>query len=187
MGLKLYGILMYTCITGVMACLHEKGVEFELVPVNMSVGEHKQPLEKKVLPKIKTVKEKSTGGIFLPFTAEAKPQNAADPAPTPHSGDLARETTSLSSRDYISKKNGFKAPAPRSGDLARETIALSKSKGNISDKTGYRVVYFKYADTKLNFNGSKHLIFKENDIVAIIDTKGINDLKPLNKGVLIKV
>ncbi|KAF9605747.1 hypothetical protein IFM89_018143 [Coptis chinensis] len=43
MALKVYGISKSTCTTRVLTCLGEKGVEFELVPVNMSVGEHKQP------------------------------------------------------------------------------------------------------------------------------------------------
>ncbi|KAM7521498.1 hypothetical protein LguiA_011400 [Lonicera macranthoides] len=43
MGLKLYGLALSTCATRAMACLHEKGVDFELLSVNMSAGEHKQP------------------------------------------------------------------------------------------------------------------------------------------------
>lgn len=43
MALKLYGIPMSTCTTRAMICLHEKEVEFELVPVDLYAGEHKQP------------------------------------------------------------------------------------------------------------------------------------------------
>ncbi|KAL8160690.1 hypothetical protein V2J09_002227 [Rumex salicifolius] len=43
MGLKLYGLPMSTCTTRVMTCLHEKEVEFELVPVNLFTAEHTQP------------------------------------------------------------------------------------------------------------------------------------------------
>ncbi|XP_042505452.1 glutathione S-transferase F13 [Macadamia integrifolia] len=43
MALKLYGVPMSTCTSRVLACLHEKCVNFELVPVNLAVGEHKQP------------------------------------------------------------------------------------------------------------------------------------------------
>ncbi|KAK6937411.1 Glutathione S-transferase, C-terminal [Dillenia turbinata] len=43
MGLKLYGLPMSTCTTRVLTCLHEKGLEFELVPINLFGGEHKQP------------------------------------------------------------------------------------------------------------------------------------------------
>ncbi|XP_010259661.1 PREDICTED: glutathione S-transferase F13 [Nelumbo nucifera] len=43
MAVKLYGIAMSTCTTRVMTCLHEKGVDFEIVPINLSAGEHKQP------------------------------------------------------------------------------------------------------------------------------------------------
>ncbi|XP_028112983.1 autophagy-related protein 18a-like isoform X3 [Camellia sinensis] len=43
MGMKLYGIPASTCTRRVMACLYEKGVDFELILVNMGAGEHKQP------------------------------------------------------------------------------------------------------------------------------------------------
>ncbi|KAG2697403.1 hypothetical protein I3760_07G103500 [Carya illinoinensis] len=43
MGLKLYGLPMSTNTTRVMACLHEKGVDFELVPVDLFGGENRQP------------------------------------------------------------------------------------------------------------------------------------------------
>ncbi|RZC80865.1 hypothetical protein C5167_043444 [Papaver somniferum] len=43
MALKLYGTPMSTCTTRAMICLHEKEVEFELVPVDLYAGEHKQP------------------------------------------------------------------------------------------------------------------------------------------------
>eukprot|EP00262_Sarcandra_glabra_P018551 TRINITY_DN66_c0_g2_i2.p1 TRINITY_DN66_c0_g2~~TRINITY_DN66_c0_g2_i2.p1 ORF type:complete len:218 (-),score=10.51 TRINITY_DN66_c0_g2_i2:367-1020(-) len=43
MTLKLYGIPMSTCAARVMFCLYEKDAEFELVPVNLAGGEHKQP------------------------------------------------------------------------------------------------------------------------------------------------
>lgn len=52
MTIKLYGAAMSTCTARVLACLHETGAEFELVPVNMQNGEHKQPafLAKNVTP-----------------------------------------------------------------------------------------------------------------------------------------
>ncbi|KAK6940952.1 Glutathione S-transferase, N-terminal [Dillenia turbinata] len=43
MGLKVYGVPMSACTARVLACLHEKGLEFEFVPVNFFGGEHKQP------------------------------------------------------------------------------------------------------------------------------------------------
>lgn len=54
-------------------------------------------------------------------------------------------------------------------------------------QTGAQVVYSKYAGTELEFNGSKHLILKEDDIVGILETDDVKDLKPLNDRVLIKV
>ncbi|KAJ7977535.1 Glutathione S-transferase [Quillaja saponaria] len=43
MAIKLYGLPMSTATTRVLLCLHEKGVDFELIPVNAFSGEHKQP------------------------------------------------------------------------------------------------------------------------------------------------
>ena len=37
------------------------------------------------------------------------------------------------------------------------------------------------------FNGSNHLILKEDDIVSILEIDNVKDLKPLNDRVLIKV
>lgn len=39
----------------------------------------------------------------------------------------------------------------------------------------------------MEFNGSKHLILKDDDIVGILETDEVQDLKPLNDRVLIKV
>lgn len=39
----------------------------------------------------------------------------------------------------------------------------------------------------MEFDGSKHLILKEDDIVGILETDDIKDLQPLNDRVLIKV
>ncbi|KAF9621006.1 hypothetical protein IFM89_015828 [Coptis chinensis] len=43
MTLKVYGIGFSTCTARVLTCLNEKEVEYELVPVNLGVGEHKKP------------------------------------------------------------------------------------------------------------------------------------------------
>ena len=48
-------------------------------------------------------------------------------------------------------------------------------------------MYSKYAGTEVEFNGSKHLIVKDDDIVGILETDDVKDLKPLNDRVLIKV
>lgn len=48
-------------------------------------------------------------------------------------------------------------------------------------------MYSKYAGTELEFNGSNHLILKEDDIVGILETDDAKDLQPLNDRVLIKV
>ncbi|GAB2221070.1 hypothetical protein Drorol1_Dr00012236, partial [Drosera rotundifolia] len=52
---------------------------------------------------------------------------------------------------------------------------------------GTQIVYSKYAGTELEFNGSNHLLLKEDDIVGVLETDEIKDLKPLTDRVLIKV
>jgi chaperonin GroES len=78
---------------------------------------------------------------------------------------------------------------PQGGEVVAvgEGRTIGKNKVDISVKTGTQVVYSKYAGTEVKFNGSNHLILKEDDIVGILDTDDVKDLKPLNDRVLIKV
>lgn len=48
-------------------------------------------------------------------------------------------------------------------------------------------MYSKYAGTELEFDETNHLLLKEDDIVGVLDTDDIKDLKPLGERVLIKV
>lgn len=109
-----------------------------------------KPLGDRVLVKIKTAEEKTTGGILLPTTAQTKPQG----------GEVV---------------------------AVGEGKTFGKNKVEISVKTGSQVVYSKYAGTEVEFDGSNHLILKEDDIVGILETEDVKDLKPLNDRVLIKV
>ncbi|KAK6941258.1 GroES chaperonin family [Dillenia turbinata] len=78
---------------------------------------------------------------------------------------------------------------PQSGEVVAvgEGKSVGKIKLDISVKAGSQVVYSKYAGTELEFDGSNHLILKEDDIVGILETEDVKDLKPLNDRVLIKV
>ncbi|XP_047310828.1 20 kDa chaperonin, chloroplastic-like [Impatiens glandulifera] len=78
---------------------------------------------------------------------------------------------------------------PQGGEVVvvGEGRTIGKNKVEIDLKTGTQVVYSKYAGTELEFNGSNHLILKEDDIVGILETDDVKDLKPLNDRVLIKV
>ncbi|PHT42985.1 hypothetical protein CQW23_17010 [Capsicum baccatum] len=80
-----------------------------------------------------------------------------------------------------SKPNGGEVVAVGEGHSA------GKTKVDISVKTGAKVIYSKYAGTEVEFDGSKHLILKEDDIVGILETDDVKDLQPLNDRVLIKV
>ncbi|XVF48852.1 hypothetical protein PTKIN_Ptkin03bG0221600 [Pterospermum kingtungense] len=78
---------------------------------------------------------------------------------------------------------------PQGGEVVAvgkgKTIGKTKLEGSV--KTGAQVIYSKYAGTEVEFNGSNHLILKEDDIVGILETDEIKDLKPLNDRVFIKV
>lgn len=78
---------------------------------------------------------------------------------------------------------------PQAGEVVAvgEGKNVGKTKVEISLKTGTQVVYSKYAGTELEFNGANHLILKEDDVVGILETDDVKDLKPLNDRVLIKV
>ncbi|KAK7411829.1 hypothetical protein VNO78_03271 [Psophocarpus tetragonolobus] len=78
---------------------------------------------------------------------------------------------------------------PQGGEVVAvgEGKSVGKTNVEISVKTGAQVVYSKYAGTEVEFNGTKHLIVKDDDIVGILETDDIKDLKPLNDRVLIKV
>lgn len=109
-----------------------------------------KPLGERVLIKTKTIEEKTTSGIFLPTSAQTKPQ----------SGEVVAV-----------------GPGKRVGDK-RIPIGV---------KTGVAVVYSKYTGTELEVDGSSHMILKEDDIIGILETDDIKDLKPLNDRLLIKV
>lgn len=78
---------------------------------------------------------------------------------------------------------------PQGGEVVAvgEGRTIGKSQIDISVKTGSQVIYSKYAGTELEFNGSNHLILKEDDILGILETEDVKDLKPLNERILIKV
>ncbi|GFP87215.1 20 kDa chaperonin chloroplastic [Phtheirospermum japonicum] len=109
-----------------------------------------KPLGDRVLVKIKTAEEKTSGGILLPTTAQLK--------------SLGGEVVAIG-----------------------EGRTVGNNKVESSVKTGTQVVYSKYAGTEVEFNGANHVILKEDDIVGILDTDDVKDMKPLNDRVLIKV
>lgn len=78
---------------------------------------------------------------------------------------------------------------PQGGEVVAvgegRTIGLKRVQVDV--KTGTPIVYSKYAGTEIEFNGAKHLLLKEDDIVGILETDDVKDLKPLNDRVLIKV
>lgn len=78
---------------------------------------------------------------------------------------------------------------PQAGEVVSigEGRTVGKNKVDIGVEAGTKVVYSKYAGTELEFNGSNHLLLKEDDIVGILDTDDVRDLKPLNDCILIKV
>ncbi|XP_062023637.1 glutathione S-transferase-like [Rosa rugosa] len=49
-SVKVYGPPISTAVSRVLACLHEKEVPYQLIPVNMAKGEHKKPEYLKIQP-----------------------------------------------------------------------------------------------------------------------------------------
>ncbi|KAL2943052.1 20 kDa chaperonin chloroplastic [Bienertia sinuspersici] len=113
-----------------------------------------KPLGDRVLIKTKIVEEQTTSGIFLPSTAQRKPQSG----------------------EVIATGSGKKV-----GDK-KLPVALK-----VNAATGTEVLYSKYTGTEVELDGSSHLILKEDDIIGILETDDVKDLKPLNDRLLIKV
>lgn len=104
----------------------------------------------RLLVKIKSAEQKTTGGILLPSTAQSKPQGG--------------EVVAIG-----------------------EGRTIADNKVEVSIQVGAQVVYSKYAGTEVELNDSNHLILKEDDIIGILETDDVKDMKPLGDRVLIKV
>ncbi|MCH88337.1 GroES chaperonin, partial [Trifolium medium] len=78
---------------------------------------------------------------------------------------------------------------PQGGEVVAVGEGKTPGKNQVENsvKPGAQVVYSKYAGTEVDFNGEKHLILKDDDIVGILETDDIKDLKPLNDRVLIQI
>ncbi|XP_066332654.1 20 kDa chaperonin, chloroplastic-like isoform X2 [Miscanthus floridulus] len=109
-----------------------------------------KPLVDRVLVKINSSEEKTTGGILLPTTAQSKPQ-------------------------------GGEVVAVGEGRI------IGDKKVDVSIQVGAQVVYSKYTGTEVELNDHNHLVLKEDDIIGILETDDVKDMKPLNDRVLIKV
>ncbi|CAO2836479.1 unnamed protein product [Amaranthus hypochondriacus] len=78
---------------------------------------------------------------------------------------------------------------PQSGEVIAVGSGrrIGEKKLPVAVETGAKVVYSKYTGTEIEVDGSSHLILKEDDIIGILETDDIKDLKPLNDRILIKV
>ncbi|KAF2925646.1 hypothetical protein DAI22_06g068000, partial [Oryza sativa Japonica Group] len=78
---------------------------------------------------------------------------------------------------------------PQGGEVVAvgEGRTIGDKKVEVSLQIGAEVVYSKYAGTEVQFNDTKHLILKEDDIIGVLETDDVKDMKPLNDRVLIKV
>eukprot|EP00897_Mesotaenium_endlicherianum_P010252 jgi/Mesen1/9255/ME000006S09252 len=65
--------------------------------------------------------------------------------------------------------------------------SMGEKKVPVAIESGSNIVYSKYAGTEVELNGESHLLMKEDDVIGILDSDDIKDLKPLNDRVLIKV
>ncbi|KAF6166992.1 hypothetical protein GIB67_030685 [Kingdonia uniflora] len=144
----------------------------------------------------KTKEEKTTGGILLPSAAQTKPQGAEVVA-TGEVPTLGENKVNISDkyssiklwerRRMLPKIKIVESKATGGEVLATgEVSSLGVKKFDISDKVGFKVLHLKHAGTEVDFNGSKHLLLKEDDIVEIIEYDDIKDLKLLNKRVFVK-
>eukprot|EP00850_Spirogloea_muscicola_P011463 SM000071S21087 [mRNA] locus=s71:299484:300774:+ [translate_table: standard] len=78
---------------------------------------------------------------------------------------------------------------PQGGEVVAvgDGRTLGDKKVAIDIQTGSKIVYSKYAGTEVEFDGAEHLLLKEDDVIGLLSSDDIEDLKPLNDRVLIKV
>ncbi|KAG8076989.1 hypothetical protein GUJ93_ZPchr0006g42267 [Zizania palustris] len=78
---------------------------------------------------------------------------------------------------------------PQGGEVVAvgEGKTFGDKKVEVSVQIGAEVVYSKYAGTEVQFNDAKHLLLKEDDIIGILETDDVKDMKPLSDRVVIKV
>jgi len=78
---------------------------------------------------------------------------------------------------------------PQGGEVISvgEGRTIGDKKIPVDIQVGAKIVYSKFAGSEVQFNGKTHLLLKEDDMVGMLTTDDIKDLKPLNDRVLIKV
>eukprot|EP00850_Spirogloea_muscicola_P024724 SM001383S00201 [mRNA] locus=s1383:769:1905:- [translate_table: standard] len=144
------------------------------------------PLGDRVLVKIQNKEEKSQGGILLPTAAQTKPQGGEVVAV----GDGRTIGDKKVAIDIqVCTPHGKIVPAglaPRPNEQARNRRSDGPSDPT-AIQTGSKIVYSKYAGTEVEFDGAEHLLLKEDDVIGLLSSDDIEDLKPLNDRVLIKV
>ncbi|CDY27908.1 BnaA07g04980D [Brassica napus] len=62
------------------------------------------------------------------------------------------------------------------GNFCLVHVSLVPVLNVVGEQTGAQIIYAKYSGTEVEFND----ILKEDDIVGILETEDIRDLKPLN-------
>ncbi|CAI5962273.1 unnamed protein product [Closterium sp. NIES-65] len=134
-----------------------------------------RPLGDRVLVRIQEVEERTSGGILLPTSSQTKPQGGSVVAVG-------------SGRTLGDKKVAVDVPVSAAG---LRVLSLGECWGvralAVVVQEGGSIVYSKYAGVEIDFNGAPHLLLKEDDIVGVLASDDIADLKPLNDRVLIKV
>ncbi|KAL9314601.1 hypothetical protein ACSQ67_020053 [Phaseolus vulgaris] len=152
-----------------------------------------KPLGDRVLVKVKEAEEKTVGGILLPSTAQTKPQGGEVVA-VGEGKAVGKTKVDVSVKVMVllcwrSLNLLWSVFNFLGKDWAWLGLALIDAfmLCVVFVQSGAQVVYSKYAGTEVEFDGTKHLILKDDDIVGILETDDIKDLKPLNDRVLIKI
>eukprot|EP00245_Coleochaete_scutata_P015921 TRINITY_DN725_c0_g1_i1.p1 TRINITY_DN725_c0_g1~~TRINITY_DN725_c0_g1_i1.p1 ORF type:complete len:252 (+),score=74.34 TRINITY_DN725_c0_g1_i1:145-900(+) len=78
---------------------------------------------------------------------------------------------------------------PNSGEVVNvgEGRSIGDKNIPIALQTGDKVVYSKYAGTEVEFDNADHVLLKEEDVIGLLATDDVKDLKPLSDRVLVKV
>eukprot|EP00884_Botryococcus_braunii_P005863 jgi/Botrbrau1/15278/Bobra.97_1s0004.1 len=153
------------------------------------------PVGDRVFIKVDSSEETSVGGILLPTSAQKKPTR----------GSVVGLGKAKAVKEHLAGKQS-KTENPQwllvfccalesqiRGGADEYTLGDKGGNSGIRRlsfmlKRGWRqVVYSKYAGTDIKLQGTEYVILKEDDVIGILATDNIVDLKPLGDRILIEV
>ncbi|CAN0879268.1 20 kDa chaperonin, chloroplastic [Linum grandiflorum] len=101
----------------------------------------------------------------------------------------SRVMVKIKKEEEITSGGVFFPESVLTDSLRGEVVAFGRGKyiGGRFVETGTQVVYSKNKGTKVEYDGTSHMIMRKGSIVGVLETDDIKDLKPVDDRVFIKV